>query len=61
LGSYGIKGLGIVFGTLLVVWFILGLILRRMIKGTSPEIFIEIPPYRIPYLKGVTKKTRMRM
>ncbi len=61
LGSYGIKGLGIVFGTLLVVWFILGLILRRMIKGTSPEIFIEIPPYRIPYLKGVTKKTRMRL
>lgn len=61
LGPYGIKGLGIVFGTLLVVWFILGLILRRIIKGTSPEIFIEIPPYRIPYLKGVIKKTWMRL
>ncbi len=61
LGPYGIKGLGIVFGTLLVLWFILGLMLRRIIKGTSPEIFIEIPPYRIPYLRGVIKKTRMRL
>jgi len=61
LGSYGIKGIGIVFGTLLIVWLILGLILRRLIKGTSPEIFIEIPPYRIPYLKGVIKKTWMRL
>jgi len=57
LGPCGIKGLGIVFGTLLVVWFILGLILRKIIRGTSPEIFIEIPPYRIPYLSGVAKKS----
>ena len=61
LGPYGIKGIGIVFGTLLVVWLMLGLILRRVVKGTSPEIFIEIPPYRIPYLKGVLKKTWMRL
>jgi len=61
LGPYGIKGLGIVFGTLLIVWLILGLMLRRIIKGTSPEIFVEIPPYRIPYLKGAVKKTWMRL
>ncbi|MBN2817344.1 MAG: ferrous iron transporter B, partial [Bacteroidales bacterium] len=61
LGSYGIKGIGIVFGTLLIVWLFLGILLRRIIKGTSPEIFIEIPPYRIPYLKGVIKKTWMRL
>ncbi len=61
LGPYGIKGLGMVFGTLLVVWFILGLILRKIIRGTSPEIFIEIPPYRIPYLSGVAKKVWMRL
>jgi ferrous iron transport protein B len=61
LGPYDIKGIGIVFGTLLIVWLILGLILRRIVKGTSPEIFIEIPPYRIPYFKGVIKKTWMRL
>jgi ferrous iron transport protein B len=60
LGPYGIKGLGIVFGTLVIVWFILGIILKKFIKGTPPEIFIEIPPYRIPYFKGLLKKIWMR-
>lgn len=61
LGKYGITGLGIVFCTLLCVWFIIGFILRKIIKGTSPEIFIEIPPYRIPYFKGLVKKVFIRM
>lgn len=61
LGKYGVKGLGIVFFTLLVVWFIIGYILRKIIKGTSPEIFIEMPPYRIPYFKGLIKKIYIRL
>lgn len=61
LGPYGIKGLGILFITLLSVWILIGLVLRRIIKGTSPEIFVEIPPYRIPYLKGLFKKVWMRL
>ncbi|MBN2166893.1 MAG: ferrous iron transporter B [Marinilabiliaceae bacterium] len=62
LGEYGIKGLGIVFVTLFLVWLIIGFLLRRIIKGTSPEIFLEIPPYRIPFFKGMFKKvfTRVR-
>jgi ferrous iron transport protein B len=61
LGPFGFKGLGIVFGTLIIVWFVLGLILKKMIKGTPPEIFLEIPPYRIPYFKGLAKKVWMRL
>ncbi|MBN2213610.1 MAG: ferrous iron transporter B [Bacteroidales bacterium] len=61
LGQYGIKGLSVVFGTLMLVWLILGLLLKRIIKGTSPEMFVEIPPYRIPYFKGVIKKVWMRL
>ncbi|MBN2637171.1 MAG: ferrous iron transporter B [Prolixibacteraceae bacterium] len=61
LGPYGFKGLGIVFGTLVIVWFIVGFILKNTIKGTSPEIFLEIPPYRIPYFKGLVKKVWMRL
>jgi len=61
LGPFGFKGLGIVFGTLVIVWFVLGLILKKMIKGTPPEIFLEIPPYRIPYFKGLVKKVWMRL
>ena len=61
LGKYGITGLGILFCTLLFVWFIIGFILRWIIKGTSPEIFVEIPPYRIPYFKGLVKKVFIRL
>jgi ferrous iron transport protein B len=61
LGKYGIRGLGIVFTTLLLVWLLLGAILKRMVRGDSPELFLEIPPYRIPYFKGLTKKIWMRL
>ncbi|MEA1887190.1 MAG: ferrous iron transporter B [Bacteroidota bacterium] len=61
LGQYGIKGLGIVFGTLMIVWFILGLVLNKIMKGSSEEIFVDIPPYRMPYLNGLIKKIWMRL
>lgn len=60
-GKHGFMGLGIVFLTLFIVWFILGIILKRIVKGTSPEIFIEIPHYRIPYFPGLIKKTWIRL
>ena len=44
----------------LVFQVILGLILNRTIKGESPEIFVEIPPYRLPYAKALLKKLWMR-
>jgi len=62
LGKYGTKGIGIVFITLLVVWVSLGAILKKTVGGgTSPELFLEIPPYRIPYFKGIMKKIWMRL
>jgi len=61
LGAYGIKGLGIVFVTLTAVWLFLGFFLKKIIRGTSPEIFVEIPPYRVPYMKGIIKKVWMRL
>jgi ferrous iron transport protein B len=61
LGKYGIRGLPVVFGTLMLVWLVLGFLLKKTIKGTSPEMFVEIPPYRIPYLKGVLKKVLVRL
>jgi len=60
-GRYGARGLGLVFGTLLVVWIVLGVILGRFSKGESPEIFVEIPPYRMPYWNAVLKKLWMRV
>ncbi len=60
IGQYGAKGLGVVFGTLFIVWIALGIILNRVSKGESPEIFVEIPPYRLPYFGAIVKKLLMR-
>ncbi len=60
-GRYGARGLGLVFGTLLVVWVVLGILLGRFSKGESPEIFVEIPPYRMPYWNTLLKKLGMRV
>jgi len=59
-GRYGFFALLSVFGTLFFIWFILGIILKKIIKGESPEIFLEIPPYRIPYFGSLVKKIWMR-
>jgi len=59
-GKYGIKGLFPVFGTLFVVWFLLGMAMAKFLPGESPEIFVEIPPYRIPNIRALLKKLWMR-
>jgi len=62
-GLVGARGLGyvaIVYGTLFIVWIILGLILNRTVKGFSPELLIEIPPYRLPPWRMVLQKLWFR-
>ena len=61
IGKEGLSGLAIVYGTLFAVWVVLGVLFNRTIKGESPEIFIEIPPYRIPYMRGLAKKIWIRI
>lgn len=60
-GRYGPMGLSLVFGTLFVLWIILGLLQNRFLPGESMEIFLEIPPYRIPHLGGLLKKVWIRL
>jgi len=59
-GRYGMLGLSLVFGTLFLVWFAMGVILNMILKGESPEIFVEIPAYRIPYAPALFQKLRVR-
>lgn len=59
-GSYGFKYVALVYGTLFIVWIILGVILKHMVKGFSPELLIEIPPYRLPPWHTVLQKLWMR-
>ncbi|MEJ2501585.1 MAG: FeoB small GTPase domain-containing protein [Campylobacterales bacterium] len=61
LGPYGVTAFGIYFSTLFAVWVVLGLVLNRVMKGETPETFMEIPPYRIPYAGSLAKKLWMRM
>jgi ferrous iron transport protein B len=35
--------------------------MNLVIKGESPEIFTEIPPYRLPYFGALLKKVWMRI
>ncbi len=61
LGPYGLGYAYIVFVTLGLVYLASGLLLNRLVGGESPEIFMEIPPYRRPSLVTVAKKTLMRV
>ncbi len=61
LGKYGVRGLGPVFLTLFIVWLIAGILMNFTIKGESPEIFVEIPPYRLPYFGALLKKVWVRI
>ncbi|MDD5774709.1 MAG: ferrous iron transporter B [Candidatus Omnitrophica bacterium] len=60
-GQRGGKYVLVVLGTLGALLVIKGLILNRVLKGASPEILIEIPPYRMPQAAAVLKKLWMRL
>jgi len=60
-GEHGARYLAIVYGTLLAVWVLLGVIFNKTVKGESPEIFLEVPPYRIPYMRSLLKKIWIRI
>lgn len=60
-GQRGGKYVAIIFLVLFLVLIIKGLVLNRVLKGSSPEILVEIPPYRMPQIQAVIKKLWMRL
>ena len=61
LGRYGGGPIAIVYGTLFVSWLIIGFILNRLLPGFSPELLMEIPPYRFPPLRLLARKLWWRI
>jgi len=61
LGRHGVYPVAIVYLTLALVWIVLGLILNKVIPGFSPELLLEIPPYRFPPFKVLFNKLRWRI
>jgi len=59
-GQHGIQYVAIVYGTLFIAWIILGTIINHTVRGFSPELLIEIPPYRLPPWQTMLKKLWMR-
>jgi len=60
-GQHGGQYVAIVYGTLFIVWIILGAIFNHTLKGFSPELLIEIPPYRLPAWRAVLQKLWLRI
>ena len=60
LGPYGMRYVALVYMVLFAVWLCLGLIMRLFTRGFLPGLLIEIPPYRMPYMKTLMMKFRMR-
>ncbi|HAV10457.1 MAG TPA: ferrous iron transport protein B [Dehalococcoidia bacterium] len=60
-GHYGMGYVAIVYGSLFATWIIIGFILNRIMKGYSPELLLEIPPYRLPSLRVIGEKLWLRL
>ncbi|MFH1826675.1 MAG: ferrous iron transporter B [bacterium] len=61
LGDYGGRPVAIVYGTLFLTWIVLGFILNKVLPGFSPELLLEIPPYRLPPLNILGRKLWWRV
>lgn len=61
LGRFGMGYVAAVYIILLIVWMILGRILSMTVSGFSPELIVEIPPYRIPSFKALSSKLWFRV
>jgi ferrous iron transport protein B len=60
-GQQGVGYVAMVYGSLVISWVIIGLILNRAVKGFNPELLVEIPPYRLPPWRVIGGKLWLRV
>ncbi len=51
----------LVYASLLVVGVAVGFVLNRVMRGRSPELIMEVPPYRMPSIAATLKKLWFRV
>lgn len=61
LSPYGLKYMLIVFFALFVNGILAGTILNKLMKGETPELFMEIPSWQIPQWRPLLRKLWIRM
>ncbi len=60
-GAQGTQYVALVYGSLFISWVVIGLILNYAVKGFSPELMVEIPPYRLPPWRVIGEKLWLRV
>ena len=61
IGPYGNRYVFLIYGIIFSWGILIGVLLDKLLKGGSPEIFIEIPSYHIPHMGTLLKKLWMRI
>ena len=61
LAPFGLRYVFAVYLSLCLAFVTTGFLLHKIIGGESPEIFLEIPPYRMPNMRALFKKTFIRV
>ncbi|RPI28038.1 MAG: ferrous iron transport protein B [Acidobacteria bacterium] len=51
----------IIFGTVLLQLFVVGLIFSRILPGKRSDFVLELPPIRYPHWKNIAQKTGLRV
>ncbi len=60
-GKRGGEYVALIFGILFLLLIVKGVVMNKVLKGKSPEVLWEIPPYRLPQPMAVVKKLWMRV
>ncbi|MCX7804995.1 MAG: ferrous iron transporter B [Planctomycetota bacterium] len=61
IGERGVRCVAIIYVSMLLAWLVLGRLLNLLLKGRSPELLMEIPPYRFPPIRVAAEKLAMRL
>jgi ferrous iron transport protein B len=61
LSPYGLKYMLLVFFVLFLNGIIIGTLLNKLMKGQTPELFMEIPSWQMPQLRPLARKLWIRM
>jgi len=60
-GPFGLGWVVLIYFILMSIFVGMGALLNKLMRGETPEIAIEIPPYRMPRLSNLLMKTRLRI
>lgn len=60
-GKQSPLGVVFIYSTLFILWIFMSKILGYVYTGDNPELILEIPPYRVPSLMLLLKKTFNRL